>query len=794
MSTTVAPPGPPTGPPASGRPPASGGPGSTGDRTSSRSPVRRRASALVPTEIALAALTLVTAASYARVFEGWAWLRPLAALALTSHLLALACRRAGWGLVSSTVGGLVGLAVAISLVFYRGASAWAGLPTRATWRLVGDDLSVAWDSFATAVPPIDPSRGYLVAAGAALWLAAWFADGFAFRARTGLEAIVPTAVLFVFASALARDRLRVVSAVVWIATALVFLALHRVLRQETSAGWLAARRDPSPTPTALRVAGGLVVAAMVAGAVLGPRLPGARQDALIDSHSEDDSRVTLSPLVDIRGRLATRSDVEAFTVQSAVGTYWRLTALTDFDGSTWTSRSQVDDARGRLRRGFDDTVTAQQVNQSFAITGLGGIWLPAAFSPLALEDSDGITFDPSTSSLVSEADDSAGLAYRVQSVLPLFDPQRLEAADAIPTGRDVERNLVLPADFPEILRADAERITSGADTRYGKALALQNYFRDNFTYDLGFRAGHSDDVIADFLRAKRGYCEQFAGTYAAFARAVGLPARVAVGFTQGTLEADGLYHVLGRHAHAWPEVYFEGVGWVPFEPTPGRGNPLATGYTGVGPAQADDQGGTETVGTTAASTPSPVNGADVPDIGGVAPELGTPTLPPTTIEGRRGAGRWGWVLAALAVVVGAAVVAAGWLAALAVVRRRRRERRRRQAKSAADRVLVAWTEANEALQRSGTGPRPSETPLEFAQRSRRRLGAPPEMDDQLAADTTCAAYAADGVPPDAVDRSVRTVATLERHVHETSTWRQRLRWAADPRGLFTVRRRNGNGS
>ena len=80
---------------------------------------------------------------------------------------------------------------------------------------------------------------------------------------------------------------------------------------------------------------------------------------------------------------------------------------------------------------------------------------------------------------------------------------------------------------------------------------------------------------------RKGYCEQFAGTFAAFARSLGLPARVAVGFTQGTLGPDGLYHVEGKHAHAWPEVYFSGIGWVPFEPTPTRGAPGDEIFTGV---------------------------------------------------------------------------------------------------------------------------------------------------------------------------------------------------------------------
>lgn len=752
----------------------------------------------MPTELALVVLTLVTAVGYARVFAGWDWLLDLATLALASHLLALACRRAGWSTLTSTVAGLAGLAVALSLVFYQDVSAY-GLPTRRTWERAGTDLSDAWTAFATAVPPIEPGRGYLVAAGAALWVAAWFADGFAFRARAGLEALLPTAVLFVFASALAADRLRIASTVAWLVAALLVSVLHRVLRQETAPGWLASGRGSAgATPNAVRIGAGLLAVAVVAGALIGPALPGAGEEALVDATNEDDSRVTLSPLVDIRGRLAQRSDVEAFTVSSAQGTYWRLTALTDFDGSTWTSRSEVDDADGRLERGFDDSVAGQEVTQGYTVTGLGGIWLPAAFSPVGVDIDDGpgvppdagITFDEDTSSLVSEGDDPAGLTYTVRSVLPRFDTATLQAAEGEPSGGDVERNLALPAEFPADLVAQARAITAEGGTRYDRALALQDYFRA-FTYDLSFEAGHSDDAIRRFLAERRGYCEQFAGTYAAFARAVGLPARVAVGFTQGRLDegGDGRYHVLGRHAHAWPEVYFDGIGWVPFEPTPGRGNPLTTSYTGVAPAQDDGTGDSTAVPTSA--VPAPTTAATGPNDPSALPELELPsetTTAPFEVGGRDGSGLgwFGWVL--VVVVVGLIGLVA-WVGALVLLRRSARDRRRRRATSPADSVLVSWAEAREALQRTGQAPAPSETPLEFAGRSGRSLGVEATAVQQLADDTTAAAYAPGGVEPVAAERSAATVATLERRVHAATSLTDRLRWAADPRTVTLPRRR-----
>ena len=121
-------------------------------------------------------------------------------------------------------------------------------------------------------------------------------------------------------------------------------------------------------------------------------------------------------------------------------------------------------------------------------------------------------------------------------------------------------------------------------TPYEAAITLQDWFRSEFDYSLEVQAGHSNSAIEGFLRDRVGYCEQFAGTYAAMMRTLGIPARVAVGFTPGNFNGER-YSVLGKNAHAWPEVWFDELGWVPFEPTPGRGAPGAENYTNVAPEQ-----------------------------------------------------------------------------------------------------------------------------------------------------------------------------------------------------------------
>jgi hypothetical protein len=100
-----------------------------------------------------------------------------------------------------------------------------------------------------------------------------------------------------------------------------------------------------------------------------------------------------------------------------------LTAFIDFDGTRWTSPAHRTDASGPRSPGFEPAVDGQTVTQTFEITGLGGSWLPAAFSPVRVVDGPaGITIDTETSSLITASATSAGRSYTVESVLPAMTP------------------------------------------------------------------------------------------------------------------------------------------------------------------------------------------------------------------------------------------------------------------------------------------------------------------------------------------------------------------------------------
>ncbi len=130
------------------------------------------------------------------------------------------------------------------------------------------------------------------------------------------------------------------------------------------------------------------------------------------------------------------------------------------------------------------------------------------------------------------------------------------------------RYLSLPEDFPVRVTALAAEITEGQETPYDKAAQITSYLRENIVYNdtvptLTFGA----DVIERFLFDwKSGYCTYSASAEVLMLRSLGIPARLAAGYAQGQ-RVNGQYIVRAKDAHAWPEVYFPGIGWVEFEPT-----------------------------------------------------------------------------------------------------------------------------------------------------------------------------------------------------------------------------------
>ena len=524
--------------------------------------------------------------------------------------------------------------------------------------------------------------------------------------------------------------------------------------------------------------------------VFGPNIPGASSSPLVDWKNlseQEQARETISPLVEIKGRLVEQPDIEVFTVRTNERAYWRLTSLDLFDGEVWSSRGSYEGASGELDGLGDPPPGAHVVTQRFDITGLATIWLPAAYEPRAVEVGDvEVRWEPESGTLIVSSDyaNSNGVQYEVQSGVPSLDAATLSSDSSPPPDDFLTHFTQLPAGFSPAVVAEATNIVAGAVTPFDRARALQDYFRNgSFTYDLNAPAGHSGTAIEQFLfQTRTGFCEQFAGSYAAMARAIGLPTRVAVGFTPGDPDpADpSVLHVRGEHAHAWPEVFFEGAGWVAFEPTPGRGAPGAEGYTGV-PEQQDTAGPSTapTIFVPAVPEPTPQdpNPGDNVDTGSSTTTTSEPA--PFDVAPQQAKDPWRfvpWVLIGLGGLLLAALFGAAGILAWQSLRRLRR---RARASTPDDVVRVAWAEAIESVGVLGVAPRRHESPTEFASR------AASAIDDlrprPLATVVERAEYSADGVDDDEAQTATELAAGIEHGMKARTSLPTRVRARLDPR-------------
>ncbi len=551
---------------------------------------------LLANEAALCLVTVSAIVGMHRLFIDGSYRGPLVAAAIVAHVSVAALRRARVHLVPAALATLALAVIFISWTRFPDTTHWL-LPTGDTLTKAGDDLQAAWRLFGKVRAPAPVENGFLAVSVAAVWLIVFVADWAAFRVMATFEALLPATTLFVFSAALGGSGSPVAGAALFAGCALLFVLLQRTSNQERTSRWASEHRTQGRW-SLLGTGGALIGMAVIGGAIAGPLLPGADDDPLLawrDLTRDTPTRTVRSPMVQLQTRQVDQGNVELFTVTSPERSYWRLTSLETFDGDIWKSAYSTDDADGELPQALDPASQTETVHQTFTITQLRSVWLPAAFEPRAIDTGDDdqpADFDERSSTLLVDrrVDTSDGYTYDVESAVPHWTADELRAASPeVPDDVD-DVFLQLPSNFPERVTDTALEVTAGGGTPYDKALLLQNFLRNNYEYNINVGPGHSNQALETFLFGTRtGYCEQFAGAFAAMARAAGLPTRVAVGFTPGIQDPNDptVYRVRGVHAHAWPEVYLGEYGWVPFEPTPTRGPPGAGEFLGVQERQED---------------------------------------------------------------------------------------------------------------------------------------------------------------------------------------------------------------
>ncbi|MFD8225266.1 DUF3488 and DUF4129 domain-containing transglutaminase family protein [Streptomyces massasporeus] len=291
----------------------------------------------------------------------------------------------------------------------------------------------------------------------------------------------------------------------------------------------------------------------------------------------------VNPLVSLRDSLNADEDQQVLSVRSKMedvsDLYLRIVSLDDFDGTTWKpsrrSITAVPDGTFPDPVGLSPDVKRTEIDTAIsAADWYAQDWLPMPYPPSGVRISGNWRYEPQGMTLVGDhGQNTRGLTYQVKSLD--VRPTAKQLASAGPPPADIERDFTeLPDSLPSVVGRTARKVTAGAADPYGQAVKLQDFFAVNggFEYDTQVQVGSGSQAIARFLKDKQGFCVHFSFTMAAMARSLGIPARVAVGFAPGSPQADGSVSVGLRDAHAWPELYFEGVGWTRFEPTPNRGS------------------------------------------------------------------------------------------------------------------------------------------------------------------------------------------------------------------------------
>ncbi len=390
---------------------------------------------------------------------------------------------------------------------------------------------------------------------------------------------------------------------------------------------------PSPSPgsrvlAGVRRAGTAASAGAVAvlmAVTLPLAVPSLRTDALYDladgNHPGFGENVvhTTHPLVSMRRELGSDSAGTVLTYQTDAEDpdYLRTYVLDRFDGENWTmdpvdaSDENVAGENLPLPTGWSTEVpggtTTTQVSLSSSTPRQE--FLPLPYWARSVDVSGQWHVDEDSHTVFTTGTPPTGLSFTVESSRRTPGSEDLENAGS-PTSLSAE-HLGLPQDLDPSVQELTDSLTEDADSAYERAVAIQNHFAD-FSYDLRppeVPAG-SNPVTHFLFEDRIGYCEQFAGAMALMARQADIPARVAVGYTQGERANGDRWVVTSGDAHAWPELYFEGSGWVRFEPTPSSGG--GQGSASV-PEHAAPSDGEDRDGSSDSPSPSPSESPSSPE-------------------------------------------------------------------------------------------------------------------------------------------------------------------------------------
>lgn len=613
--------------------------------------------------------------------------------------------------------------VAVSALWLLFVVTGSMLPTGATLGAFGDAFSAGVESarlYEAPVPPDVPPVHALLLVGGALTLLATDFLACTLR-RVPLAGLVLLTAYSVPVSVTGEGT-------PWWTFVLIaggFLAMLFIAHEEQVTRWGREVEEEDADPTGFGVRTGAVRGSALtigttatAMALALPVLIPTLDVALFDGQGPGKRQIEVAdPMVDLRRDLTRGEDVPLVyvTTPGERPTYLRYSVLTRFNGDTWTPgdrdipETQV--ARGEMPplQGVGTAVSRAETPYRVRVSpDFESTWLPTTAHVAEIQATGDWRYDSSTMDFISADEEvtTAGKAYDFTGVSLTLDGTAMDRATS---GVSEVRSafLEVPSSVSSNVRTLAAAVTGDAATRFRKARALQQWFREDggFEYDLRAAEDAAEGDLDAFLdedSGRVGYCEQFAASMAIMARIIGIPARVAVGFLEPRSAGPSTWEFSSHDLHAWPELYFPGSGWVRFEPTPGRRADTVPGYT-----QAELPAIEEPSASPGAPRPSDA----LPDRG-QSPEAEAAS--DTADEGTS----IPWL--AITLVLGGLVLAALALLLPGLVRRGRRERR------LAGGVEEAWQELRDLAIDLGHGWPGGRSPRAVGVWLGERFGAPGE--------------------------------------------------------------------
>ena len=601
---------------------------------------------------------------------------------------------------------LIALVLYLNLIFEASRSIIGIIPSSssmsALWHLAGQGFSDA-SKYAAPAPTVHP---LLLLAAAGIGITAVMTDLIAVRLRSAAMAGLPLLVLFTVPVALNGNRSSLSIIAIFTLATCGYLALLSADGRERIRVWGrlislwrtsdGEPKDATPAKTpyqvlrgpdtrSLAAAGRRVGLASIVLALCTPLLiPGLHASHLASSDwvigpgtGGSDGPGLYDPLSAAAQDLKETKPTTVLTyttnapqsLQASYPQYLRqyvYTTLTDTDGwqppfsasatTVYPFNTQLpDQAPGITNDGAPLVQMQISISKTAGFPAAAIDLLPVPYPPDRIYTPGSWEYDPSTLMVVTQKGSLDGLDYSVVSHDVDPKPAALRAA-AKPPAMAADTQLPSSYKLSAPLLSLALRLTNGSTTEYDKVAAIQDWLRGGGGFSYYTYAPQIEDVtglLTYLSKTKTGDCIQSAYAMTVLLRMIGIPARMAVGFTQGKETTANHYTVKTSDAHAWPEVYFSGYGWLAFAPTPGGGgSALPTGYDGSSVSSTSPQstGGGNTSPLSSKGNSPRLNGHLRPD-GGV-PEYSSGIIP-ATVKPTAGTP---WLALALAVLAALGLV------------------------------------------------------------------------------------------------------------------------------------------